>query len=77
MIALIQRVSSARVEVAGKSLGEIGPGLLAFIGVEKGDNKPQADRLLQRLLGYRVFADIVKGLGFQELVIVDISDQGF
>ena len=57
MIALIQRVSRAEVVVGGERIGEIGPGLLALVGVERGDGEREADRLLDRLLGYRVFAD--------------------
>ncbi len=57
MIGLLQRVSTARVEVGGETVGEIGPGLLVLVGVERGDAEAQADRLLERLLGYRVFAD--------------------
>jgi D-tyrosyl-tRNA(Tyr) deacylase len=57
MIALIQRVTQARVQVAGQTVGEIGPGLLALIGVVRGDGHGQATRLLQRLLDYRVFPD--------------------
>jgi len=57
MIALIQRVSAARVSVAGRVLGEIGAGLLALIGVERGDGPAERDRLLERVLDYRVFAD--------------------
>ena len=57
MIALLQRVSEARVEVEGETVGVIGTGLLVFVGVERGDSEPQADRLLERILGYRVFPD--------------------
>ena len=57
MIALLQRVSQARVEVGGKVVGSIGPGLLALIGVRPEDDEPAASRLLTRLLQYRVFAD--------------------
>lgn len=57
MIALIQRVARASVMVAQEMTGEIGPGILALVGVEKGDTESQADRLLQRILGYRIFAD--------------------
>lgn len=57
MIGLLQRVSDARVQVNGVNVGSIGPGLLVFVGVEQGDDHATADRLLQRLLGYRVFAD--------------------
>lgn len=57
MIALIQRVTQASVKVAGEVTGEIGPGLLVLLGVEKEDNQQKADRLCQRVLGYRVFSD--------------------
>lgn len=57
MIGLIQRVTEARVVVDDALIGGIGGGLLVLIGVERGDGTAQADRLLQRLLGYRVFAD--------------------
>ncbi len=57
MIALIQRVTTARVLVDGQTRGEIGAGLLALIGVERGDGEPQGARLLERLLDFRVFAD--------------------
>ncbi|MEM9384255.1 MAG: D-aminoacyl-tRNA deacylase [Pseudomonadota bacterium] len=57
MIGLLQRVSCAGVEMAGACIAQIDAGLLVLVGVERGDAKPQADRLLQRLLGYRVFAD--------------------
>ncbi|MDD2990274.1 MAG: D-aminoacyl-tRNA deacylase [Zoogloea sp.] len=57
MIALIQRVLEARVTVAGQTVGEIGPGLLALVAVEKGDQPANASRMVERLLGYRVFSD--------------------
>ena len=57
MLALIQRVSAARVVVAGATTGEIGPGLLALVGIQPGDGAPQVARMRERLLGYRVFAD--------------------
>lgn len=57
MIALIQRVLSARVEVEGETVGAIGPGLLALVAVEPHDGEREAQRMLQRLLGYRVFGD--------------------
>ncbi|HTU67239.1 MAG TPA: D-aminoacyl-tRNA deacylase [Steroidobacteraceae bacterium] len=57
MIALIQRVSRAAVTVETRTVGEIGAGLLALIGVERGDSAAQRDRLLERVLTYRVFAD--------------------
>lgn len=57
MIGLLQRVSEARVMVDGAMVGEIGAGLLVLVGVERDDGERQAERLLERLLGYRVFAD--------------------
>lgn len=57
MIGLIQRVSAAKVEVNGLSIGEIGPGLLVLVGVEREDGPSEADRLAVRLVGYRVFPD--------------------
>lgn len=57
MIGLLQRVAKARVEVAGASVGSIGPGLLVFICAERGDSEVEAERLLDRVLGYRVFGD--------------------
>jgi D-aminoacyl-tRNA deacylase len=57
VIGLLQRVAAASVKVEGAVVGAIGPGLLVLVGVEKGDGETQADRLLERLLGYRVFAD--------------------
>jgi D-tyrosyl-tRNA(Tyr) deacylase len=57
MIALIQRVTEARVEVENETVGRIGPGLLALIGVQPGDGEAQTQRLLDRMLGYRVFGD--------------------
>jgi len=57
MIALLQRVTQAQVAVAGKTIGEIGRGLMVLVGVERGDGEAQADRLLEKLLAYRVFPD--------------------
>ena len=57
MIALVQRVTEARVAAGGQITGEIGAGILALIGVQKGDTDAEALRLLERLLGYRLFAD--------------------
>lgn len=57
VIALIQRVSQAEVVVAGKSVGRIGAGLLALIGVERDDTAANAERLIDRLLGYRIYPD--------------------
>ena len=57
MLALIQRVSQAQVTVDDQVVGAIGPGLLALVAVEPGDDSGQIRRLAQRLLGYRVFSD--------------------
>ncbi len=57
MIALVQRVSEARVAVAGESVGAIGRGVLALVAVEQGDGEAEAARLAERVLGYRIFAD--------------------
>jgi D-tyrosyl-tRNA(Tyr) deacylase len=57
MIALIQRVTEAQVRVDGHVIGRIGRGLLAMIAVERLDGDPQVTRLLERLLGYRIFPD--------------------
>lgn len=57
MIALLQRVSQASVTVSSKCIAEIDAGLLVFLGVEKNDQTRQADRLLERVLNYRVFPD--------------------
>lgn len=57
MIGLIQRVSWARVEVEEQLIGQIEQGILVLVGMEKDDQQTQADKLLQRLLNYRIFAD--------------------
>jgi D-tyrosyl-tRNA(Tyr) deacylase len=57
MIALIQRVTQAEVRVRTELTGAIGRGVLAFIGVQREDTESDADRLLERLLTYRIFAD--------------------
>jgi len=57
VIGLLQRVRRAAVEVAGETVASIGPGLLVLVGVQPGDAEAQGQRLLERLLGYRVFSD--------------------
>lgn len=57
MIALLQRVCHARVEVAGKVVGEIGAGLLVLLCAERGDSAQQSDKLLAKILKLRVFSD--------------------
>jgi D-aminoacyl-tRNA deacylase len=57
MRAVIQRVSHCRVLVDGKTVGEIGPGLLVLLGVGKADNEAAADYLVEKVLGLRIFED--------------------
>lgn len=57
MMALLQRVRHARVEVAGKVVGEIGPGLLVLLCAERGDTEQQGDKLLAKTLKLRIFND--------------------
>ena len=57
MLALVQRVSEARVVVGGDTVGTIGPGLLVLVCAERGDTEAQADRLLVKLLKLRIFSD--------------------
>lgn len=72
MIALIQRVDEARVEVGGKVVGAIGRGILALVGVERGDTEAQAGRLVEKVLGYRVFTDAA---GKMNLSLLDIGGE--
>ena len=57
MIALLQRVTEARVTVAGRTIGEIGPGVLALVCAERGDGEASASRLVERILSFRLFED--------------------
>jgi D-tyrosyl-tRNA(Tyr) deacylase len=57
MICLIQRVTEAAVRIDGDTVGAIGPGLLALVGIEPGDGEAEVMRMAERLLGYRVFDD--------------------
>lgn len=57
MIALLQRVTRASVTVEGAMVGEIGPGLLILLGVEKQDDEQSASKLCERVLAYRIFSD--------------------
>lgn len=70
MIGLLQRVRRAQVEIAGNVVGTIGAGLVVFVGVERGDNETAARRLLDRVLGYRVFADAA---GKMNLSVRDVA----
>ncbi|BAP15163.1 D-tyrosyl-tRNA(Tyr) deacylase [Alcanivorax sp. 97CO-5] len=57
MKVLMQRVSEAHVDVSGRTVGAIDNGLLLFIGIEKHDDTALVDRMVERIIGYRVFAD--------------------
>ncbi len=57
MIALLQRVTQASVTVGDEKIADIQQGLLVFLGVEKHDSEAQSDRLLERVLNYRIFSD--------------------
>ena len=57
MKALLQRVQEARVTIAGDCVAEIGPGLLVFLGLDRGDDEACAQRMIEKLLAYRVFND--------------------
>jgi D-tyrosyl-tRNA(Tyr) deacylase len=57
MIGLLQRVTAAAAEVEDREIARIGAGLLVLVAVERGDDETTAERLLERLLNYRVFAD--------------------
>ena len=72
MRALIQRVSEARVQVEGELVGEIGPGLLLLLGVEKSDTAAQVERLLNKTLNYRVFGD---DRGHMNLSLIDLGGE--
>jgi D-aminoacyl-tRNA deacylase len=72
VIALIQRVSRAEVTVDGSAVGAIGHGVLALIGVRKGDTETEADRLVERIVGYRIFPD---GEGRMNLSLKDIDGE--
>jgi D-tyrosyl-tRNA(Tyr) deacylase len=70
VIALVQRVTEARVAVGGEIVGAIGRGILALVGVERGDGEAEAQRLADKLIAYRIFPD---GAGKMNLSIVDVN----
>ncbi len=70
MIALLQRVSQASVVVDGNTIAAIDAGLLVLLCAERGDSEREADALLAKLLGYRVFADAA---GKMNLSVTDIA----
>ncbi|WP_042623870.1 D-aminoacyl-tRNA deacylase [Burkholderia plantarii] len=73
MIALIQRVRRADVRVGERVTGEIGAGLLALVCAERGDTEAQADKLLAKVLGYRVFSDVA---GKMNLPVTNLDGAG-
>ena len=70
MRALLKRVSCASVDVDGECVGEIGRGLLVLLGLDKGDDRATAERMLDKLLAYRVFPDAA---GRMNCSVVDVS----
>lgn len=70
MLALLQRVTEASVTVAGRVIGEIGPGALALVCAERGDTEAQAGRLIERILALRMFADAA---GRMNLSLADVG----
>ena len=70
MIGLLQRVTEASVSVDGETVGGVGRGLMVLVGVQPQDDERRADRLLERLLGYRVFPDAE---GRMNLSLADID----
>ena len=72
MIGLLQRVTRASVTVDGESIAQIGTGLMVLVGVEKNDSRDQAERLVKKLLEYRVFSD---DDGKMNLSVLDIAGE--
>ncbi|MEP6965095.1 MAG: D-aminoacyl-tRNA deacylase [Polaromonas sp.] len=73
MKAVLQRVTDARVEIAGQTVGEIGRGLLVLVCAERGDSDVQADKLLAKILRLRIFADEA---GKMNRSVQDLDGQG-
>lgn len=73
MKAVLQRVTQARVEIAGQTVGQIGPGLLVLVCAERGDSETQADKLLAKILKLRIFADAA---GKMNRSVQDLDGQG-
>jgi D-tyrosyl-tRNA(Tyr) deacylase len=72
VIALIQRVANAAVDIEGERVASIRRGILALVGVQRGDSEAEAHRLAERVLGYRVFPD---GQGRMNLSLADIGGE--
>jgi D-tyrosyl-tRNA(Tyr) deacylase len=73
MKAVLQRVAEARVEIAGQTVGQIGPGLLVLVCAERGDRDAEADKLLAKLLKLRIFSD---SAGKMNRSVQDLDGQG-
>jgi D-tyrosyl-tRNA(Tyr) deacylase len=73
MKAVLQRVTQARVEIAGQTVGQIGPGLLVLVCAERGDSETQADKLLAKILKLRIFSDAA---GKMNRSVQDLDGQG-
>ena len=83
MILLIQRVSRCSVEVDGKIVGKIGRGLCVFLGIKKGDTEKEADWLVEKIVGLRIFEDekgkmnfSIKDIGGEFLVVSQFTLYG-
>jgi D-tyrosyl-tRNA(Tyr) deacylase len=72
VIALVQRVAEASVAVGGEAVGKIGRGILALVGVERGDGEAEAQRLADKVMAYRIFPDAA---GKMNLSIVDVGGE--
>jgi len=72
LIALVQRVSRASVHIDGEEVAAIGKGVLALVGVERGDSEAEAQRLAERVVAYRIFAD---AQGKMNLSLKDIGGE--
>ena len=72
MIALLQRVTEASVAIGGENVASIGKGILALVGIEKSDGDAEAQRLAERVLGYRIFPDAA---GKMNLSLKDIGGE--
>jgi len=73
MIAVLQRVSSARVDVDGATIGAIGPGLLVLVCAEQGDTEAEGEKLLAKILKLRIFSD---AQGKMNLSVQDMDGAG-
>jgi D-tyrosyl-tRNA(Tyr) deacylase len=73
MKAVLQRVAEARVDIAGQTVGQIGPGLLVLLCAERGDRDAEADKLLAKTLKLRIFAD---DAGKMNRSVQDLDGQG-